>query len=107
MSQYSLNNENVSLSVLAQTSLHSYLKIVAADSQYRGVLWIVQSQFLFLPFPSQTSAAPAESVSHVTSNASIIHPSSFSPVFQLPLPHASCVTLSRSSSFLSLSVCVR
>lgn len=44
-----LKSENVSLLGLALTSLHSYLKIDAADSQYRGGLWIVQS--LFHSFP--------------------------------------------------------
>ena len=35
--------EMFSLSIQAKTSLHSYLKIDTADSQRRGVLWIVPS----------------------------------------------------------------
>lgn len=46
-----LKSENVSLLGLAQTSLHSYLKIDAADSQYRGGLWIQSVQSLFHSFP--------------------------------------------------------
>lgn len=72
MTRKFLNKENVSPSVRAKTSLHSYLKIDTADSQRRGVLWIVLSLLVFFSLfsPLEHLQSLAESVSRLTG----VHP---------------------------------
>lgn len=84
-------------------SLHSYLKIAAADCQYRGAsggLFCLLLTFFLPLLPQNICSFLLKASLSFDPRPSIIHPS-VSRSVPAPLPHVSCVTLSLS---LSLSL---